>query len=178
MRWIIALILVVFITSFGNAQRRITWRTLNKANTYFERENYKEALKYYTKYYEVKNDQEVAIKIAECNHKLSKWKAAELWYSKIVNFKNISPHHLLNYAQILGKAGKCDLSKMWDEKYRLLNRNVLYAPVSYCQNDEKSILLTDSITIHSLSINSKNDEYSPFLLNEELVFTLDKEEEG
>ena len=145
--------------------------------------DYKKAIPLYLDFLDKKDNSKAVIKLAECYRKTNKWKEAEYWYAKVVEQSDVKPIYMLYYAKALYANHKCKLAKEWLEKYKETepNENRSYTPIRWeC----------DTVTFHqnhcsscyelnTVPVNTKQDECSPVLYREGLLFVtfLEKEDQ-
>jgi len=92
--------------------------TLKKANSHFEKLEFKTAAEQYERVLKKDTKSNLAIhNLAMCYFKLNDLINAEKWFAKTVQLNDVRPEEYLYYAKTLKQNNKLEESKKWFEKY-------------------------------------------------------------
>ncbi len=150
---------------------------LKKADKYYGKTDYQRAAELYEKVLQKSENPQALEKIADCYRLLKDYPKAESFYARLMKLPNVAPINHFNYGMILRSNSKIEEAK---EQFKIYAAAV--------PNDKKGALLIKScndILIWSTKakqfdvslisgINSKNSEFSPVLLKNQLVFVSDR----
>ncbi len=113
---ILVSLLAIGFTASLSAQNG--FRTLNKADQAFYEYNFKKALKFYLKTYEIDTSAHVLRGVAQSYAYLQEHEKAEKFFGKLAHVAEPLPFDILEYAQSLKRVGNYDEALIWFEKYR------------------------------------------------------------
>lgn len=171
---IIILILISLISLDISAQRRKRIvADIEKANTFFDNGDFEKAIPFYLDILDKKDNNEAAINVAESYRKIGNWLEAEYWYGQIVNFSDIKPIYNLYYGMALQANGKCDLAVEFFNEYtrEVPNDHRGQLLANACSPLPPCIKNNDNYEIVPLNINTKDNDYSPVIYQNKLVYT-------
>lgn len=143
---------------------------LKMANKYYDQLAYPRAAELYQDLAE--SDKAKAYEIrrtAECYRLIEDYKNAEYWYATLVDHQMAKNDDYYHYAQTLKSNGNYDLANQMMQKVehnsisKAHQQNSNYVQQLYAKNK--------NYTITSLSINSSENDFSPYLYNGSLIFS-------
>lgn len=111
------------------------------------------------------------IRAAECNSHLGNYKKAQIYYEKTNATNSLSDQDLYNYYQVLKyneeytKAEEV-FSKISSDKYKLIRDNIKKRKLNLQELKKDSA----NFELKNLSINSAENDFCPYLFNNELYF--------
>ena len=115
---------------------------------------------------------ELLSRLADCYRLTNQSEEAEHWYSKVVELPNAQPIHKLYYGQALMRNGKYEQAEAWMNTYNTQqqtdNRGRKF--MESIQGMDNFFANKDSYTIKNLSINSKEDDFSPTMYEDGIIF--------
>jgi outer membrane protein OmpA-like peptidoglycan-associated protein/tetratricopeptide (TPR) repeat protein len=157
----------------ANAQNK----SLTRANNLFDAKSYAEAIeKYEAVLKKNKGNSEALKKIADSYRLNNNSVKAEDYYSQLYTLKKATAEDVLNYAQALMNNGKYDKAKeIWASPLlagdkRAANYSKSLENISTYYKDSASVKIKKEATL-----NSPDNDFSPFLLKGDLVFTSTRE---
>ncbi|PJB15911.1 MAG: hypothetical protein CO118_01690 [Flavobacteriales bacterium CG_4_9_14_3_um_filter_32_8] len=151
---------------------------LNKANKYFEQENYYDAISYYNKV--VKKEPaniEATQKIAFAYRKLKDYQNAEVFYAKATEINPSESTNFLYYGQALKNNNKVALAKNQFENYLAKNPNSFVGKlmVQSCGDIAEWSLEEKEFEVKNVdNINSENADFCPLVYEDGIVFVSER----
>jgi outer membrane protein OmpA-like peptidoglycan-associated protein len=147
---------------------------LKQANKAYYNKAYNDAIPLYL--YSVKKDSsfhESTINLADCYRLTNDAINAEIWYKKVVTFKESEPIHQLYLGEALMENKKYDEAKKWLELY---SRNVSddsrgYEHLQTLKQLNKLFKDSSYVKIKKVNINSTESDFSPVVYKGGIIFT-------
>jgi tetratricopeptide (TPR) repeat protein len=177
-------IFLFFCFSFVGAQtnKKLTYlyqEKLQKANSYYEVADYKNAIELYKEIVEKTGDDTAIIcKTAGAYRLLNDTKSAEAWYRRAVvgNESSINPIYKLYFAQTLTTNGKYEEAKYWFGEY---NKTVstdsrAFEGIKSIENLSRLYYDTVFYIVYPVSLNTKYSEFAPCFYKNGIVFLSDR----
>lgn len=144
-----------------------------EADVFFSKGNYRQALLLYLKN-EAGNKPErnICLKIARSYYGLREYNNAVLWYERQLRNSALTPDDMFRYAEALCALKKYDEAVDWYEKVQATDPNNEIALSKIWRLRNIGYLYEDSIyhDVRETGINSLYAEFSPALLDDELIF--------
>jgi outer membrane protein OmpA-like peptidoglycan-associated protein/tetratricopeptide (TPR) repeat protein len=164
---IITIYISIFFTVSLNGQTA-------KADRYFQTGNYKEAIKLYEK--KLKKDSAIAIlkKLGECYLKNRNYEKAESIYFKVFKNDSLNLENIHRYASVLQNQAKYGPAIFQFEKLRsdMKYANRSAEQIKFCKKVQLSKTKDTTFKVSNIGLlNTKENEFSPFILNDELYYT-------
>jgi len=159
-----------FISLFLMTGTAMGQRNAAKADRYFDKNLFEEAIKYYNLEIKAGRDRDVVNysrkQIAECYRIIGEFEQAEETYARLLKKKNNQedPEYYLNYARSLKSSAKYAEAKEQFEKYIELNPDDPMGPIllQSCDSAQKWLDETLGETVNNLtSINSPAADFAP-----------------
>ncbi|MDF1672516.1 MAG: OmpA family protein [Vicingaceae bacterium] len=169
----IGVFLTIYVACIG-----VSFAQLNKANKYFEQENYSDAIVYYQKVLKKNSDDKVANQnIAYAYRKLKDYQNAEIYFAKAIELNPTESSNFLYYGQTLKNNNKVNEAKTQFEKFVEKNPNSFIGKlmiqscgdISEWESEEKEF----EVEIVQ-NINSKNSDFCPLVYKNGLVFVSER----
>lgn len=175
------ILLIVSLPSFGAC-----YAQLSKGDDFYKKGQYIYAAPCYKKVAKSitaskKDKLEGYIKLGNCYKKINDYAKAEDAYQEASNIKAKAPagaEYLYNYAQILKTNGKYPQAIEQYNNYLKLNPNDLGAKNSlkFCEDIKSQLAKPIEYMVKNVeSINTRQAEYAPYVLNSKLLFVAQKE---
>lgn len=175
------ILLIVSLLSFG-----AFYGQLSKGDDFYKKGQYIYAAPCYKKVAKSitaskKDKLEGYIKLGNCYKKMNDYAKAEDAYQEASNIKAKAPagaEYLYNYAQILKTNGKYPQAIEQYNNYLKLNPNDLGAKNSlkFCEDIKSQLAKPIEYMVKNVeSINTRQAEYAPYVLNSKLLFVAQKE---
>ncbi|MXV50834.1 OmpA family protein [Pedobacter sp. HMF7647] len=153
--------------------------SIEKANKYFEKYDYKFALQIYEKIYAKKPNLSVAEKIADCYRFINDSEKAEQAYAKVLTFPGFDPINYKHYADALKQNGKYTEAKQSYLKFLgfvpsqskeiLKMANACDAAKTISENPREDVKIENA-----QNLNSDNSDFSPVVSGQSLFFVSDR----
>ena len=157
----------------------LLYSQLNKANKYFEQENYYDAISYYNKI--VKKEPaniEATQKIALSYRKLKDYQNAEIFYAKATEINPSESSNFLYYGQALKNNNKVAAAKTQFENFLAKNPSSLVGKlmVQSCGDIiEWDDVKEKAFEVNNVAnINSKNADFCPLIYEDGIVFVSER----
>ena len=175
-RIIYIILLLLFSVSYSIANGQ-----LKKAQKLYESNYFSDAVKYYEKGLKKEPQNIKAIEqLADAYRRLQDYSSAKKWYQKAVELNTQNPETYYYYGQVLKMLNRFQDAKKQFEKYvelssgasaKLLGKLMLQS----CEEGQKLSKQKPYFDVILVKgINTENSEFSPFLYNDELVFTAER----
>ncbi len=152
---------------------------LGKANSYYEKYDFKFAIEIYKKLIVKKPSLEVAQKLANCYRFINDSEEAEKAYKTVLTFPGFDPINYLYYAEMLKQNGKFDIAKtnflMYAERipekadYAVRLANGCDAARLWLQNPDLSVNINNET-----NLNTESAEFSLIGFNGGFIFCSDR----
>ncbi|MES2397549.1 MAG: OmpA family protein [Bacteroidota bacterium] len=150
---------------------------LEKANKYYTNKEYSLAIKQYENILKKDESPEALEKIANSYRLIKNYKQAELYYSRLMNQKNVSPINHLYYGMVLKSNNKIDEAKAEFKAYSVAVPDDKIGKLLMKSCDDIK-LLTKKANQFDVSlvptINTEQSEFAPVFFKNQLVFISDK----
>lgn len=169
----IGVFVTIYVACIG-----VSFAQLNKANKYFEQENYSDAIVYYQKVLKKNSDDKVANQnIAYAYRKLKDYPNAEMYFAKAIELNPTESTNFLYYGQTLKNNNKVSEAKAQFEKFVEKNPKSFIGKlmiqscgdISEWESEEKEF----AVEIVQ-NINSKNSDFCPLVYKNGLVFVSER----
>lgn len=152
---------------------------IKDAEKFYKTYDYKYALEIYLKIMQATPKMEIAERIANCYRFMNDTEQAEIWYQKTLAYPGASPNNFKYLADAQKQNGKFEdaaLSfKNWGEKTPEFQKESEFLAngcnVAKNWNDNPDI--GAQVTANA-SLNSKNSDFSPFAMGDDIVITSDR----
>jgi outer membrane protein OmpA-like peptidoglycan-associated protein/tetratricopeptide (TPR) repeat protein len=176
-RFLYSILLTFFSVSLSIANGQ-----LNKAEKLYEANYFADAVKYYEKGLkkEPKNIQAIE-HLADAYRQLKQYTLAEKWYNKAITLNTKNPQTYYYYGQILKTQNRISEAKNQFQKFIDLsgsNTTAVLLGKLLLQSCEEAQKLNTEEPYFKIGlvngVNSEFAEFSPFLLNNQLVFTAER----
>jgi outer membrane protein OmpA-like peptidoglycan-associated protein/tetratricopeptide (TPR) repeat protein len=166
--YLVVIALFISISSFAQ---------FNKGVDYYNNNYFSLAIPFLKKSLDGKNADEALEKLAHASLMIRNFKDAEIYYAQLAQKENPKPEHIYNYAEALMSNANYIEAKNQYIKYAQLNpldkRGELMAKA--CDDIQKIVSKEAGFSIYQLkNINTKNDEFSPIIYNNGVVFASDQ----
>lgn len=154
---------------------------LEKANSYFQIEQYAEAIKAYTKI--LKNDSmhiEATQNLAYAYKKLNDYTNAEKFYKKAIIINPKEPSNYLYLGQVLKNTNKLNLAKQQFQILIEMQPTNVLAKMLLKSIDDISVweMAKNEFVVTLLdNINTTNAEFCPYFYNQDLIFVSDRQKD-
>ena len=173
-KFFIFLVSLLFLFPFvqnSNAQKC----SLSKANNYYINLNYSKAIPLYERVLKKsQGDFETMTKLADCYRLTNNTDKASDLYARIVDLPDIPPINKYYYAQTLLSKGEYQKAAEYFKKYQEVSRDPYVKSINNLSNYFKD---SANYKITKVSFNSKNNDFSPALLeNQKIVFVSSRPE--
>ncbi|MBU2997236.1 flagellar motor protein MotB, partial [Cellulophaga baltica] len=167
---------LIICTSFIGLSLQAQERQVVKANTKFNSLDYSDAIASYEELIEDGNTSEEVYKnLGDANYMNANYDEASAWYAKLFALENttVDPEYLYRYAQTLKSTKHYEESDQWMEKFEQAKASDLRATNFSEKKDYLEVIKDNSgrYNVKSLSINSKESDFSPAFYDNELVFS-------
>jgi outer membrane protein OmpA-like peptidoglycan-associated protein len=153
---------------------------LKKADLYFNKSAYRNALNIYLRAYE-QNPDNVYIQeqIADCYFYLNNPVEAEIWYRKIINEGALRPDTKFKFGEVLSLLGKYSESKYWFDEDLKDHPDKKITKDKAVFLDKISYYLMDSLAfnVKAADFNSVHSDYGPSYFHEGLAFASSRDQE-
>ena len=152
---------------------------VKKADTYYQKYDYKLALDIYEKIYKKKPTVEIAQKIANCYRFINDSENAERAYAQVISYPKADAINYKYYADALKQNGKFAQSKANYEIYgqKLPSQKEEAARLANACDVAKMWSENPDINVtleNQAALNSSNSDFSPVLYQNGIVFTSDR----
>jgi len=151
---------------------------MKRANEYFDKGDYPNAIRLYNKVIDRKKDNQQALeKIASAYRLTKKYLQAETYYARAIQSKEAEPMTHFYYALVLKNNKKYDLAKAEFLTYAKLVPSDKTADVMVKSTEEVKELLTrpaQYIVKNVIAANTRRSEFSPVVYKNNLVFVAEK----
>jgi outer membrane protein OmpA-like peptidoglycan-associated protein len=174
--------LACFVTAFSQSTsvRTVFMDNLKKADLYFNKSAYRNALNIYLRANE-QNPTSIYIQeqIADCYFYLNNPTEAEIWYRKIINEVKLHPDTKFKFAEVLSLLGKYAESKYWFEadlkdhpEKRITSDKAIFL-------DKIDYYLLDSLAfiVKPVGFNSPHADFGPAYFHEGIAFASSRDQE-
>ncbi|MBN8703011.1 MAG: OmpA family protein [Bacteroidetes bacterium] len=150
--------------------------SLKKGNKLYSQKAYAEAIASYEKVLIKNSDNaEAIIKLADCYRLTNNTSMAAKMYAKVVELKECQPIHKYYYGQTLMSMGNYSEAKRWMEQYDSDARGTTFA--KSIANINQFFKDSDSYIISKLPFNSAQNDFSPTIYKQGIVFMSSREKE-
>ena len=167
------------------AQTSLAQLNSNKGDRYFDKNLFREAIKYYQ--LEIQNGKKntvdyAMIKLADCYRLLGEFELAEETYKKILKKKRNQddPFNYLNYGKTLKNSAKYAEAKEQFEIYIKMKPEDQMGPILLHSCDSAQLWLEQTIGKEVTKLEKVNTEYADFspifVTNSELIFSSSRPE--
>ncbi|TYP97996.1 WD40 repeat protein [Tenacibaculum adriaticum] len=177
MKKIIFVVLFICSSLLINAQ---TSQKLERANTYFKRAYYNEAISIYENIYKSKRSFETTKNLADCHYYVNNMERASQVYKYLLkNFNNkIDDEYYFKYVTTLKASGKYNSAYEVMKNFFIKNKNEgglkkLETDSKYLENIKA---IGDRFKIENLQLNTKHSEFGAIKQGNKLIFTASKKE--
>jgi outer membrane protein OmpA-like peptidoglycan-associated protein len=140
--------------------------------------DYTTAISLYLQLLATADDPAAKLNLAECYRKINDTDNAEVWYRQIVELPATKPIYHLYYGMMLQANGKCDVARIWFQKYIRENPDDVrgqWLAKSCDFKDELNNKNNGVYTITHMAFNSNKNDFSPAICGNQLVFASDRE---
>lgn len=164
------IVIFLFICTSSFAQ-------LERANKYYDAKEYTKAIKAYENILKEKEHPEALEKIADCYRLTKKYQQAELYYERLLKNPDVPKINHLYYGLMLKNNNKIDEAKEQFKIYSkaLPNDKVVKMLIKSCDDIKALTKKTKQFDVNLVpDINSEQSEFSPVILNDQLVFVSDR----
>ncbi len=174
---------IIFLVVIGlGLHPMVAQQELERANTYFEREFYSDAIPLYEKILSGNRSQQVLKNLSDSYYRTFDMHSAARWYktltSRFGNTIGASYYFKLNQSlKAIGKYAEAEnalreyYSRMGDSSaIKKLNRDIQYL--------ENIRAIGDRFTIENLSINTPNSEFGAAKIDSNLIYTASRKKTG
>ncbi len=151
--------------------------TMKRAEAYFFKHDYTEALPLYQKLARKKGTDDAKLRAATCYIHLHEPDKVVFWYSQVELFDKADPWHHFQYGKALFQCGRYDEAKVWFERYGQevphdkSSRKQVYA-IEHLEEFHKDSL---HFEIRKLDINSRDRDFAPAYFKEGIVFVSNRD---
>ncbi len=159
-----------------------TFCQLSKANEFYDNSQHALAIKYYKKVSKSNPDQreEAMVKLGNSYKLISEFDEAEIAYKEAFSINIQLPvEFYYNYAEILKAKTKYEQAVIQYETYIKLapNDEKAKTAMKFCQEIKYYLSKPIEYQVKNLqSLNTKNSEFSPFLLKDNLIYVSERED--
>ena len=159
-----------------------TFCQLSKANEFYDNSQYALAIKYYKKVSKSNPDQreEAMIKLGNSYKLISEFDEAEIAYNEAFSINIQLPvEFYFNYAEILKAKTKYEQAVIQFETYIKLapEDEKAKTAMKFCQEIKYYLSKPIEYQVKNLqALNTKNSEFSPFLLKDNLIYVAERED--
>lgn len=137
-------------------------RALEKADDFFEREFYPQAIRQYTRLVKTHaNDYHVLSRLGDSYRMINDFRNAEQWYARAVRHDEADPQVFLYYAEVLKYNNKHEKALEWMARYKASNRDDVRA-LRHAEVGNYAHLLNPMDTRVELKYLEMNGDYSEF----------------
>ncbi len=160
------LLLSMSMTSYGQGK-------LQRANEAYDKLAYTPAIELYQDLLSKEDNFEAMWKLSDCYRLTNQYDEAEYWYSKVVQYSEAEPVHLLYYAQVLQINEKYGEAVKWYSQYREFvpsdsrADNEMKASKGYRQFYEDA----SRYTLEHMPFNSSVYDFAPNYYKEGVIFS-------
>lgn len=173
MRKNIFLITTLLFVSFG------CFAQMKKAEKHFSNYNYAKAIPVYEKVAKrnSSNQQQAMIKLADCYRILNNYGEAESYYSKAIGIGKVPAEVNYNYGNVLKSNNKYNEALIQYSLFLAENQNSITTKnaIKSCQEIKFWESKPKEYEVKNMeAINTKRSEFSPFVLNNKLIFVGEK----
>jgi tetratricopeptide (TPR) repeat protein len=146
---------------------------LKKANRYFDRTYYSEALPIYATLVNDNHSMEVIRNLADCYYYTNDLENAQKWYRALVKGFNVDEEYYFRYIQTLKAAGNyVEANKTAHDFLQKNNNMAAIEQLDFdIENLENVSAIGNRFDIKSLSINTKNSEFGAVKDGQNLVYS-------
>jgi outer membrane protein OmpA-like peptidoglycan-associated protein len=167
---------LIICTFFIGLNLQAQEKQVVKANTKFNSLDYADAIASYEDLIaDGHSSEEVYKNLGDANYMNANYEEASAWYAKLFALENttIDPEYMYRYAQTLKSTKRYKESDQWMEKFEQSKNNDLRATNFSDKKDYLEVIKDNSgrYNVKSLSINSKESDFSPAFYENELVFS-------
>lgn len=123
----------------------------------------------------------VCKQLAEANRRIGNTKQAEYWYKMVLDLGTEEPIDYYYYAMALRSNKKYEEAEKWIKKFESFDKTDDSRIERELEAiDTNIIMVADSnwVSISKLSINSKQNDFSPAFYNDKIVFSSAREKKG
>jgi tetratricopeptide (TPR) repeat protein len=175
-RWLVAVIFIAVFFNTAAAQNTVFALfkpDRKKADEYFDRKDYKQALTLYLTVNEKDHDDELEYKIARCYHYLNRPQAAAAHYKFLSDKEKLfKSDDMFIYAECLSELGQYDNAIAFYNSYLKTADNDPLVKKKIWRLKNRSFLYEDSIhfSVRPLTINTEFAEIAPSVKGDSLIF--------
>lgn len=167
-------IYLVFVLVFFSL---CSFAQFNKGVDYYNNQYFSQAIPYLKNALNGKNADEALEKLAHASLIIRNFKDAETYYAQLVQKENPKPEHIYNFAEALMSNANYIEAKNQFARYAQINpsdkRGELMAKA--CEDIQKIVSKEAAFSIYQIkNVNTKNDEFSPVIFNNGIVFASDQ----
>lgn len=152
-----------------------------KADHYYHKMAYNEALQYYQKALERSPDNEsLMLKLADCYTKLNDSKGSLPYYETSISSREATSEDVLNYAEALAANGEFEKAEKWYDEYHIRKPEDSRPLVKKGSIKKRGIFYQDSVAydVKPAKFNSGKDDFSPAYWNSTILFVSNGEPGG
>ncbi|MDI1257559.1 MAG: OmpA family protein [Flavobacterium sp.] len=162
-------VLCVLVFQFAGAQDL----DLKKANRYFDRTYYSEALPMYEALVNDNRSMEVVRNLADCYYYTNDLENAQKWYRTLIKGFNVDEEYYFRYIQTLKAAGNyTEANKTAHDFLQKSNNTQAIEKLDFeIENLENVSAIGNRFDIKSLSINTKNSEFGAIKYGQSLIYS-------
>lgn len=174
------LIIPVFIVTLAWSQEpsKAFYRIKDRADFHYEDFHFPKAIKLYNKALDEYDSDSVKLRIADSYRQMNQMPAAEEWYRKALsNTTTLSEADMLNYGQVLSANGNYDSAAMVFEKYQH-KESWVNEQAEALRNVERFYVNEIAFDILEAYFNSKEKDFSPAFLGDDVVFVSGRKSAG
>lgn len=175
-------ILLIIISALFTSNQSFAQKYLEKANAYYNRNLFEEAIEYYLKELDAPSALEIKDeakeKLANCYRLTGQFIEAEKWYADIMKRERQDAESVLNYAHALKSSAKYDEAKEIYEKYK---KKVPEDPmadiyIQSCDSALEWLMEFDKFEVKNVrAINSADIDFGPNYYENGIVFSSSRE---
>jgi outer membrane protein OmpA-like peptidoglycan-associated protein/tetratricopeptide (TPR) repeat protein len=173
-------ILIIIVAIVWSGFSAALFAQVDKGDAAFEDLRYQDAIQYYEKALQKRDNPEAAVKLAHSYRLTGQSEAAEQWYKKAIDGGQNGPEVRVHYAKMLLTNNKTADARQEADKVtaeapnNLAARNIIQA----CDIRERLLRMGEQYTVQKAAFNAEGVDFSPNYWGDRLVFTSDRDPDG